>query len=80
MDRWLLSGKKTLADLNKAAGQAEDTNVPKLASMIDAVKTVAMANCVATAHADIDALGGPRDPAPYAGSAKTDTSSQFTPL
>lgn len=80
MERWFLSGKKTLADLNKAAGQAEDTNVPKLASMIDAVKTVAMANCVATAHADIDALGGPRDPAPYAGSAKTDTSSQFTPL
>jgi hypothetical protein len=80
MERWFLSGKKTLADLNKAAGQAEDTNVPKLASMIDAVKTVAMANCVARAHADIDALGGPRDPTPYAGSAKTDTSSQFTPL
>jgi hypothetical protein len=80
MERWYLSGKKTLADLNKAAGQPEDTNVAKLASMIDAVKTVAMANCVARAHTDIDALGGPRDPAPYAGSAKTDTSSQFTPL
>ena len=80
MERWFLSGKKTLADLNKAAGQAEDTNVSTLASMIDKVKSVALANCVATAHADIDALGGPRDPAPYAGSAKTDTSSQFTPL
>ncbi len=80
MERWFLSGKKTLADLNKAAGQAEDTNVAKLASMIDAVKSVALSNCVATAHTDIDALGGPRDPAPYAGSAKTDTSSQFTPL
>jgi hypothetical protein len=80
MERWFLSGKKTLADLNKAAGQPEDTNVTKLASMIDTVKTVAMANCVARAHTDIDALGGPRDPAPYAGSAKTDTSSQFTPL
>ncbi len=80
MERWFLSGKKTLADLNKAAGQAEDTNVSTLASMIDKVKTVALVNCVATAHADIDALGGPRDPTPYAGSAKTDTSSQFTPL
>jgi hypothetical protein len=80
MERWFLSGKKTLADLNKASGQAEDTNLAKLASMIDKVKTIALANCVATAHADIDALGGPRDPTPYAGSAKTDTSSQFTPL
>ena len=80
MERWYLSGKKTLADLNKAAGQAEDTNLAKLSSMIDAVKSVAMANCLATAHADIDALGGPRDPTPYAGSAKTDTSAQFSPL
>lgn len=80
MERWYLSGKKTLADLNKAAGMAEDTNVATLASMIDKVKTVAMANCIATAHTDIDALGGPRDPTPYAGSAKTDTSAQFTPL
>ncbi len=80
MERWYLSGKKTLADLNKAAGQAEDTNLAKLSSMIDAVKSVALSNCVATAHADIDALGGPRDPTPYAGSAKTDTSSQFSPL
>lgn len=80
MERWFLSGKKTLADLNKAAGQAEDTNVAKLASMIDSVKSVAMANCLATAHEDIAALGGPRDPTPYAGSAKTDTSAQFSPL
>jgi len=80
MERWYLSGKKTLADLNKAAGQAEDTNLAKLSSMIDAVKSVALNNCVATAHADIDALGGPRDPTPYAGSAKTDTSCQFSPL
>jgi hypothetical protein len=80
MERWYLSGKKTLADLNKVAGLAEDTNLAKLSSMIDKVKTVALANCVATAHADIDALGGPRDPTPYAGSAKTDTSAQFSPL
>ena len=80
MERWFLSGKKTLADLNKASGQPEDTNLAKLASMIDSVKTVAMANCLSTAHADIDALGGPRDPTPYAGSAKTDTSAQFSPL
>jgi hypothetical protein len=80
MERWFLSGKKTLADLNKAAGQAEDTNLSTLASMIDKVKSVAMANCLATAHAEIDAVGGPRDPTPYAGSAKTDTSSQFSPL
>jgi hypothetical protein len=70
LERWYASGKKTLADLNAAAGYAPTENIDKLAAMIDKVKTVALSQCVATAHADISAIGGPRDPLPYAGSAQ----------
>ena len=76
MDRWLLSGKKTLADLNGAAGLPKEKNYDLLEAAVEDVKRVALKECVATAHVDVQGLTGPHDPVGY-GSAVTDTSAQF---
>lgn len=76
MDRWLLSGKKTLADLNGAAGLPKEKNYDILEAAVEDVKRVALKECVATAHVDVQGLTGPHDPVGY-GSAVTDTSAQF---
>jgi hypothetical protein len=76
MDRWLLSGKKTLADLNGAAGLPKEKNYDLLEAAVEDVKRVAIKECVATAHVDVQGLTGPHDPVGY-GSAVTDTSAQF---
>jgi hypothetical protein len=76
MDRWLLSGKKTLADLNGTAGLPKEKNYDLLEAAVEDVKRVALKECVATAHVDVQGLTGPHDPVGY-GSAVTDTSAQF---
>ena len=76
MDRWLLSGKKTLADLNSLAGLPKEKNYDKLEAAVEDVKNVALKECVAVAHVDVQGLTGPHDPIGY-GSAITDTSAQF---
>jgi hypothetical protein len=76
MDRWLLSGKKTLADLNGAVGLPKEKNYDLLEAAVEDVKRVALKECVATAHVDVQGLTGPHDPVGY-GSAVTDTSAQF---
>ena len=76
MDRWLLSGKKTLADLNSLAGLPKEKNYDILEASVEDVKNVALKECVAVAHVDVQGLTGPHDPIGY-GSAITDTSAQF---
>lgn len=76
MDRWLLSGKKTLADLNSLAGLPKEKNYDKLEAAVEDVKNVALKECVAVAHVDVQGLTGPHDPIGY-GSAITDTSAHF---
>ena len=76
MERWLLSGKKTLADLNSLAGLPKEKNYDKLEAAVEDVKNVALKECVAVAHVDVQGLTGPHDPIGY-GSAITDTSAQF---
>ena len=49
-ERWFLSGKRTLADLNAAAGFGAEKNVDLLASAIEDVKAVALRSCLAVAH------------------------------
>ena len=43
---------------------------------VEDVKNVALKECVAVAHVDVQGLTGPHDPIGY-GSAITDTSAQF---
>lgn len=76
MERWFLSGKKTLADLNAAAGFAQDKNVERLGALIEDVKTVAVRECVSVAHTDVQGITGPHDPSPW-GSAVSPTSAQY---
>lgn len=76
MERWFLSGKRTLADLNAAAGFAAEKNVDILASAIEDVKAVALRSCLAVAHTDIQGLPGAHDPESW-GSAETETSALY---
>jgi hypothetical protein len=76
MERWFLSGKRTLADLNAAAGFAAEKNVDRLEAAIEDVKAVALKECVAVAHKDIQGLQGAHDPESW-GSAETETSALF---
>lgn len=76
MERWFLSGKRTLADLNAAAGFAAEKNVDLLASAIEDVKAVALRSCLAVAHSDIQGLQGAHDPESW-GSAETETSALY---
>lgn len=76
LERWFLSGKRTLADLNAAAGFAAEKNVDRLISAIEDVKAVALKECVAVAHKDIQGLQGAHDPESW-GSAETETSALF---
>lgn len=75
-ERWYLSGKRTLADLNTSLGFSKEKNVDMLDSMIEDVKKVALRECIAVAHTDIQGLPGVHDPESY-GSAETETSAQY---
>lgn len=77
LERWFLSGKRTLADLNSAAGFPVEKNVDMLSSMIDDVKNVALRECVGVAHTDIQGLSGAHDPESW-GSAETETSANYS--
>jgi hypothetical protein len=76
MERWFLSGKRTLADLNAAAGFAAEKNVDRLEAAIEDVKAVALKECLAVANTDIQGLQGAHDPESW-GSAETETSALY---